>query len=170
MLAVARTLLPRVGPMALTYSLLADQAQVTRQTLYRHWPSREALLVDLVLSGPGTDYPQSDPDLHVVATAFLRSFRQGMEDPATGAALMTLAAQADKDAESERVLQLIAEDRCRAFNQLLLAPATPIAAGDFARLIGPVLFQRFIARQPVSDEFLESVVANWRPQLQQPAD
>jgi AcrR family transcriptional regulator len=39
-LAVARELLPEVGPAGLTYSLLAERAGVTRQTLYRHWPAR----------------------------------------------------------------------------------------------------------------------------------
>ncbi|WP_229899233.1 TetR/AcrR family transcriptional regulator, partial [Streptomyces capoamus] len=44
-LVVARELLADVGPTALTYSLLAERGKVTRQTLYRHWPTREALLV-----------------------------------------------------------------------------------------------------------------------------
>ena len=53
-LAVARDLLPVVGPIGLTYSLLAERAAVTRWTLYRHWPTREALLVDLILEGKPT--------------------------------------------------------------------------------------------------------------------
>src|SRR5215469_3766015 len=51
-LAAARDLLADSGPAGLTYSLLAERAGVTRQTLYRHWPSRAALLVDLILEGP----------------------------------------------------------------------------------------------------------------------
>ena len=38
-LAAARELLAETGPAGLTYSLLADRAGVTRQTLYRHWPA-----------------------------------------------------------------------------------------------------------------------------------
>ena len=56
-LAVARELLPQTGTAGLTYSRLAAQAEVTRQTLYRHWPTRAALLVDLILEGPAADYP-----------------------------------------------------------------------------------------------------------------
>lgn len=51
-LTVARELLPQVGPTGLTYALLAERADVTRQTLYRHWPNRAALLFDLILEAP----------------------------------------------------------------------------------------------------------------------
>lgn len=50
--AVARDLLPGVGPAGLTYALPAERAGVTRQTLYRHWPTRANLLPDLLLEGP----------------------------------------------------------------------------------------------------------------------
>src|ERR1035441_3785795 len=48
-LAVARELLPEVGSAGLTYSLLADRAGVTRQTLYRTLDRRYDL------SGQGGD-------------------------------------------------------------------------------------------------------------------
>src|ERR1019366_5459945 len=72
-LAVARELLPEVGSAGLTYSLLADRAGVTRQTLYRHWPARAALLVDLILAGPEVGFPEPGSDPRAVATAWLTS-------------------------------------------------------------------------------------------------
>src|ERR1700735_5854665 len=77
-LAVARELLPEVGPAGLTYSLLAERAGVTRQTLYRHWPARAALLVDLILTGPDADYPQPGSDPRQVLTAWLARPRGGV--------------------------------------------------------------------------------------------
>src|SRR5215469_18247976 len=57
-LAAARELLAETGPAGLTYSLLADRAGVTRQTLYRHWPAKSGLLVDMILDGgDATGYP-----------------------------------------------------------------------------------------------------------------
>ncbi|HEY6495190.1 MAG TPA: TetR/AcrR family transcriptional regulator, partial [Trebonia sp.] len=67
MLAAARELLAEAGPAGLTYSSLAERAGVTRQTLYRHWPERSALLVDLILEGSVGGYPQPGEDPAVVA-------------------------------------------------------------------------------------------------------
>ena len=50
-LAAARELLAETGPAGLSYSVLAERAGVTRQTLYRHWPARSGLLVALILEG-----------------------------------------------------------------------------------------------------------------------
>src|SRR5580693_425646 len=77
-LAAARELLAETGPAGLTYSLLAERAGVTRQTLYRHWPTRSGLLVDLILEGGSADgYPEPGDDPAAVAAAWLASLRDG---------------------------------------------------------------------------------------------
>ena len=67
MLAAARELLAETGPAGLTYSVLAERAGVTRQTLYRHWPAKSGLLVDLILEGSDGGYPEPGADPAVVA-------------------------------------------------------------------------------------------------------
>src|ERR1700722_18699794 len=125
-LAVARELLPDVGPVGLTYSLLAERAGVTRQTLYRHWPTRAALLVDLILTGPepvpGAGYPEPGADPGQVARQWLTRLRAGMNDRATRTAVLAVTAQADSDPDSAEAVQRISADRLAAFN-LLLAPS-----------------------------------------------
>src|SRR5262249_16058225 len=118
-LTVARELLPEVGVTGLTYALLAERAGVTRQTLYRHWPSRAALLFDLTLQGPGVGYPESGPEVRTVATAWLVSLRAGLTVPATRAAALAIAAQADHDPDSAQAMARIVEDRRAALNKLL---------------------------------------------------
>src|SRR5580698_11636140 len=87
-LAAARELLAETGPAGLTYSLLAERAGVTRQTLYRHWPSRSGLLVDLILEGGSADgYPEPGDDPAAVAAAWLASLRDGLRDQARRAAV-----------------------------------------------------------------------------------
>ncbi|RFA07012.1 hypothetical protein B7R21_16940 [Subtercola boreus] len=154
-ITVARELLPQVGPAALTYTLLADRAGVTRQTLYRHWPSREKLLAELVLTGPVVGYPEGGTDAHLTMVEFLSSLRAGMQNEVTAAALSSLMAQADRHADSADALRSIVSDRHAALQALLRPTGLSITAEQFAMLAGPVLFRRFIARQPVSDEFIE---------------
>src|ERR1700683_1820195 len=114
-LAVARELLPDVGPVGLTYSLLAERAGVTRATLYRHWAPRAALLVDLILTGPepvpGAGYPEPGADPGQVARQWLTSLRAGMNDPGTRTAVLAVTAQADSDPDSAEAVQRISPAR-----------------------------------------------------------
>src|ERR1700685_960189 len=118
-LTAARELLSEVGPAGLTYSLLAERAGVTRQTLYRHWPARPALLVDLILPGNSSGYPAPGSDPRAVATAWLTSLRGGLQDRATRTAVLAVTAQADVDRDSAQALVRIGADRPAAFNSLL---------------------------------------------------
>jgi AcrR family transcriptional regulator len=160
-LAIARELLPEAGPAGLTYSLLADRAGVTRQTLYRHWPNREALLVDLILEGPETGYPEPGTDLRTVATAWLTSLRAGMDDRARRTAVLAVTAQADTDPASAETLVRISADRLAAFNELLKPSGQQITADEYTLLAGPVLSQLFFERRDVTDDFIDAVVTQW---------
>ncbi|OFE17021.1 hypothetical protein BA895_17700 [Humibacillus sp. DSM 29435] len=160
-LAVARELLPTTGAVGLTYTLLAEKAGVTRQTLYRHWPTREQLLAELVLTGPEVGYPTESGNLRTTVIDFLTSLRAGMAVPATAAALTTLSAQADRDMVSEQALAAVATDRHQALNVLLRPTGRAVDEDDFALLCGPILYRRFIARTPVDDRFIVTTVDRW---------
>ncbi|MFJ9821356.1 TetR/AcrR family transcriptional regulator [Streptomyces sp. NPDC101151] len=161
-LAVARELLPEVGPTGLTYALLAERADVTRQTLYRHWPNRAALLFDLILEGPDLgNYPQPGSDVRTVATAWLRSLRAGISDPAVRTAVLAVTAQADHDPDSAHALARIGEDRHAALNKLLEPSGVQISRDEYTLLYGPVLARLFLDRGQVSDEFIDAVVTQW---------
>jgi AcrR family transcriptional regulator len=160
-LAIARELLPEAGPADLTYSLLAERAGVTRQTLYRHWPTREALLVDLILDGPDAGYPEPGTDLRTVATAWLTSLRAGMDDRARRTAVLAVTAQADSDPASAETLIRISADRLAAFNELLRPSGHQITAEEYTLLAGPVLAQVFFERRAVTDDFIGAVVTQW---------
>ncbi len=147
--------------MAFTYTLLGERAGVTRQTLYRHWPTPTELLVELVLTGPDVGYPSPNPDPSVVATEFLTSLRAGMNDPTTAAVVMSLAAHADHDTNGSDALAAVSEDRRGELNRLLADTGQSVTSDEFARLVGPVFFQRFVARRPVTDRLIRDAVAAW---------
>ncbi len=166
-LAIARELLPQVGPAGLTYALLAERAGVTRQTLYRHWPARPALLFDLILEGPdlGT-YPEPGSDVRAVATAWLKSLRAGVSIPAVRTAALAVTAQADHDPDSAQALVRIGENRHADFNKLLEPSGVRISDDEFTLLYGPVLARLFLDRGEVTDAFIDAVVAQWYSTLQ----
>jgi AcrR family transcriptional regulator len=160
-LAAARELLAETGPAGLTYSLLADRAGVTRQTLYRHWPARSGLLVDLILEGSDGGYPEPGADPAVVAAEWLASLRAGMRDPARRAAVLAVTAQADTDPDSAQALAQLLADRLAALNDLLKPSGTQVTAEEYNLLSGPVLTRVIFDRAEVTDEFIASVVEHW---------
>jgi AcrR family transcriptional regulator len=161
-LAVARESLPEVGPTGLTYALLAERADVTRQTLYRHWPNRAALLFDLILEGPDLgNYPEPGSDVRTVATAWLKSLRAGISEPAFHTAVLAVTAQADHDPDSAQALGRIGEDRHAALNKLLLPSGIQISDDEYTLLYGPVLARLFLDRGHVTDAFIDAVVTQW---------
>ena len=166
-LAVARELLPELGPAGLTYAALAERADVTRQTLYRHWPTRAALLFDLILEGPdiGT-YPKPGTDVRTVATDWLKSLRAGVSVPGLRAAVLAVSAEADHDPDSAQALVRIGADRHASLNKLLEPSGVWISEDDFTLLYGPVLARLFLDRGKVTDAFIDAVVAQWHSALQ----
>jgi AcrR family transcriptional regulator len=166
-LTVARELLPEVGPAGLTYALLAERAALTRQTLYRHWPNRAALLFDLILEGPELgDFPEPGSDVRAVATAWLKSVRDGISDPAIRTAVLAVTAEADQDPGSAQALVHIGEDRHAALNKLLEPSGVQINDDEHTMLYGPVFARLFFDRGQVTDTFIEAVVTQWLTTLE----
>lgn len=57
LLGAATEILVESGPAALTVDAVAERSGVAKSTLYRHWPSRTALMVDVLRE----NMPQIDP-------------------------------------------------------------------------------------------------------------
>jgi AcrR family transcriptional regulator len=160
-LAAARELLSEVGPAGLTYSLLAERAGVTRQTLYRHWPARPALLLGLILEGADGGYPEPGADPAAVAAAWLSSLRDGLRGQGRRIAVLGVAAQADSDPDSAQALAQLTDYGNVALNELLKPSGIAISRDEYALLSGPVLARIFFERRPVTDEFIAVVVSHW---------
>jgi AcrR family transcriptional regulator len=160
-LGAARELLAEVGPAGLTYSLLAERAGVTRQTLYRHWPARPALLLGLILEGADGGYPEPGADPAAVAAAWLASLRDGLRGSGRRIAVLGVAAQADSDPDSAEALARLTQYGRAALNELLEPSGRAITDDEYALLSGPVLARIFFEREPVTDEFIAAVVSRW---------
>jgi AcrR family transcriptional regulator len=152
----ASALLAEGGAEAVTFSSVARVARVSRATLYRHWQTRELLLAAVITRVHGEDpvVPGEDLDPEAFLLRFLRGVRAGFEDPATQAALGATIGHAVADEASRQTLVTMAEQRHAA----LEAGWGPIDAEECARVVGPIFFRIFLAKQPVSDEFLQALV------------
>lgn len=159
-LSHARSLLSAGGLNRVTYQELSTQAQVTRQTLYRHWPTREALFADLALESTAWS-PTSDGPPELIIKEFLYSLRDGTNDPRNAAPLTALIALADHDVTCRNALARVAAEARAALNRALAHSGVHLDAEQYAGLLGPVLFHRFISREPVPDQLLDQLASNW---------
>jgi AcrR family transcriptional regulator len=144
------------GEEAVTYSAVGRVARVSRNTLYRHWPTREKLLADLTLSY----YADQEGDGSAATGAgsvadFLKSVRENLDEPGSIKALSLLISRADHDPAIAQALQHVAQLRQETLSKV----TGPLTDAEFALIIGPLLFQAVIARRPVTDEFLDELAA-----------
>ena len=157
----ARRLVASDGPGAVTYSELASRAGVTRQTLYRHWPTRESIFVDLVLAQSLGGLPDGTGTGEQIAARFLRRLRDDMDDPANAGPLVALIASADHEPTSSSALGHVVDTVSDALNALVEPHGHRVTSEDYAMLCGPVIFRRLIAREAVSNRFIDTVVSAW---------
>jgi AcrR family transcriptional regulator len=82
LLAAATEILVESGPRALTVDAVAERSGVAKSTLYRHWPSRAALMIDVLRTNmPCT--PEVDPSqgFEPCLRSYLRALAETFADP-----------------------------------------------------------------------------------------
>ncbi|SDO58063.1 DNA-binding transcriptional regulator, AcrR family [Nakamurella panacisegetis] len=155
-LSCARTLLAESGADAVTFSNVGKRARVARQTLYRHWATREQLIADVLVAASdlGRETPaERTPEAHL--RAFLYDFRARMAGPAIASATTLLMAHATTDPGSALTLRTMVDDRMAA----LRTGWGQFTEDEYALIMGPCVFQLLVLRRPLTDEFIESVIA-----------
>src|SRR5215470_16590070 len=96
MLAGARLLEER-GVRRMSMQAVAAAARVSKATIYRRWPSKDALILDLVAAAAGrTDAPQAPSDARAELQAWVRAGLEAERSP-HGAALQHLVRRATED-------------------------------------------------------------------------
>ncbi|WP_426570740.1 TetR/AcrR family transcriptional regulator [Aquihabitans sp. McL0605] len=162
----ATELLLEGGPAAITMDGVVARSGVAKSTLYRHWPTRDALVID-VFGHIAPDLPRPDPSL---------SFEEGLRVLAHGfvdvvndpywkrlmPAMLLLKADLHEIAELEDDLKQSQVDtvtpvlRCGVDEGWL--PEGFDAEAVSTLLIGPILMAALTGSTPLTDEFADRCV------------
>lgn len=116
----ALTLVGEAGYDRLTIEGIAARAGVGKQTIYRWWPSKAAVLLDAFTAGVDEDYAKGLPDTGDLAADLkfvLRATADQFNDPVFQAPYRALAAAGASD-----------EELSRSFVDRLLEPGTRVYA------------------------------------------
>lgn len=166
-MATTYELLSEEGLAGVTVDAVARRSGVAKTTIYRHWPSREALLLDACAQmGPHFDIPDTGSfpnDLRALAqrvveqllagpyAAILLSLMDAAERNPDLAAL--LAAAQTKLVEAVRTISA----RARVRGELRRLPDPSDVA---ALIVGPLLYRRLFSHEPLSEGLFNLVVNN----------
>ncbi|MET0736530.1 MAG: TetR/AcrR family transcriptional regulator [Microbacterium sp.] len=150
----------------LTIEGIAAEAGVSKQTIYRWWPNRGALIAECLLEGlliPGRLLPQDSGDLRADLVQWLRDIFATAGGPDGEGLLRSLIAAAAESADVGRRLHealgagsLLADrmDSAVASGQLHTdAPVQEISEA----IVGAVLL-RALSREPTTDDAAERLV------------
>ncbi|MGW1029488.1 TetR/AcrR family transcriptional regulator [Streptomyces sp. NPDC002577] len=119
-LDAALRLLSESDGAPVTVETIAREAGVGKQTLYRWWPSKGAVLLDALIDRADQDVPTPDTgtlrdDLRAIVTATF----EGARSPQTASALRTLVREAARDQHLAELMRAFTAARRAALREVL---------------------------------------------------
>jgi len=165
-LAAARTLFEKQGYGAATIDAIAARSGVAKTTIYRSWPSRAAVLVDVLVGMAATLVPPpAGGDPMRAMAGELRGIAGAINGP-LGRLLTSLLGDAQVEPQVRSVLieRLFAPRTRASANNIGRAQAggtlrpdvPPHVAVDL--LVGPLFYRMFVQHEPVTDTFVKQVL------------
>jgi AcrR family transcriptional regulator len=164
-LNAAADLVVEVGLERATIDEIAARSGVAKTTIYRHWPSRQALMIAAVQSCMEYAPTPNTGDLRAdLISCFDTMVRAGVGGRVSKM-MASLLDGAERDPELDRLVRAYHVERRLPLRTVLqLAQGRGELAADLdldlacTLLIGPVLYRKVILREPVTAPFVEAVV------------
>lgn len=171
-LAVTYKLLTEEGIGGVSVDEVSRRSGVSKTTIYRHWPSRSALLMDACSKIGGVPETPDTGTLKGDITALATSLAQQLKSARWAAVLPSIIDAAERDPELAQILaQLHASQMIpyfavaeRAKKRGELAPGTNVS--EFAdSIVAPFFYRRWFSREPLDDAFVKGLVRGLLTQL-----
>jgi AcrR family transcriptional regulator len=166
-LATAFDLLSESGVGGFSVDEVARRSNVAKTTIYRHWRSREALVLD---AASRISAEQEVPDTGTLEgdlTALLSDLGRLLTTARWSFIVPSIVDIAERDPEFAAVHGAIQRGHAGPIRQVIaraadrgeLPPATDRSAMVSA-LVGPLYYRRWFSREPIDDQFVTTIVHN----------
>lgn len=163
-LGAARDLVLADGLGALTHLELERRSGVARRTIYRHWPTVDALVYDTLTAA---NFPRGrrSGEIRADLMAHLEALRTALVDGPLAYLLHALGERAALDPSLAEVRRRLIDDGCAPIRDILRAGVDcgdlradldiETAAGD---LEGPLFYRRLVRDEPIDPVQVERLV------------
>ena len=154
------------GTQAVSVEAIVERSGVAKTTVYRHWPTREALISAAWHSLIADDNARREQDANTTIIDVALAFGRGLGSPPMDRLIPDLLASASRDDKMRAVYQDIVRARG---TPLADAVATAIANGVLptgtdvelivSLILGPIVYGQVIRRKAVDPSFISQVVS-----------
>jgi AcrR family transcriptional regulator len=158
-------LVAEVGLERTTIDEIAARSGVAKTTIYRHWPTKQALLIAAVRSCLEYAPTPNTGDLRADLVACFDPMVRAGTGSRVGKMLTSLLDGAERDPELDRMLRAYMLDRSLPLRTVLqLAQGRGELPADLdlhlaaALFIGPMSYCKTILREPVTDDYVAAIV------------
>jgi AcrR family transcriptional regulator len=164
-LTSAFDLLGERGVSGFTIDEVASRSGVAKTTIYRHWPSREALVLEAAarisaaVEVPDTGSVQGD------VAAILNNLGELLGTARWSSVVPSMVDVAERDPEFAVVHGRIQRGHAAPLREVLLRAAgrgelaaTADPAHLISVLIGPLYYRRWFSREPIDEQFVGQLV------------
>jgi AcrR family transcriptional regulator len=166
-LATAFDLLSANGVGGFSVDEVARRSGVAKTTIYRHWPSREALVLDAASRISAEAAVPDTGSLDGDVTAILANLGHLLGTARWSSVVPSLVDVAERDPEFAAVHGAIQRGHAAPLRAVIeravergLIPAGTDPAGMISALIGPLYYRRWFSREPIDDQFVQTIVSN----------
>jgi AcrR family transcriptional regulator len=158
-------LLGESGVGGFTVDEVARRSGVAKTTIYRHWPSREALVIDACSR---ISDEQEVPDTGSVegdVTAILTNIGHLLATARWSSVLPSIVDVAERDPEFADIHRRIQHGHAAPLREVIdraagrgEIPATADRSNMIAGLMGPLFYRRWFSREPIDERFIKTIV------------
>lgn len=172
-LDAARTLLKREGESRFSIEQVAASAGVSKASIYRRWPTKGALLIELYMEGLSDGMTQDARFLRVELKRYLLATVERLQDPLWRSILRSLVAEGQYDPVTAELLRDRVVAPRRAAGLALLTHAQQTGQIPFGidhelvldLLFGPLWYRLLFEHAPLDADFASRLLKQIDPIL-----
>jgi AcrR family transcriptional regulator len=160
-------LLTEAGLGGFSVDAVSQRSGVAKTTIYRHWPSRSALVLDACSQmgskreAPGTGSLKGD------LQALVGDLAQRLRTARWTRVLPSIIDAAERDAELAELHSRLHKELMGGFSAAIEharsrgeLPPVLDASQMMAALVGPLFYRRWFSREPLDEKFVKYIVEN----------
>jgi AcrR family transcriptional regulator len=160
-------LLGESGVGGFTVDEVARRSGVAKTTIYRHWPSREALVIDACSQISDEQEVPDTGSLEGDVTAILTNIGHLLGTARWSSVVPSIVDVAERDPEFADIHRRIQQGHAAPLRKVIdraagngEIAATADRSTMVAGLMGPLFYRRWFSREPIDDQFIRTTASN----------